>query len=396
MRLSSRIGRVSESQTLAMSQKSRELKETGVDVVDLTVGQPDFFTPDNVKAAAKKAIDDNYSFYSPVPGYKDLIKAVQKKFKDENGLDFAENQIVVSTGAKQCLANTMQVLFQEGDEVIIPTPYWVSYLDLARLCNATPVIIHGDPDNYYKISPEQLEKAITPKTHGFILNAPSNPSGSIYTKDELKALADVLAKYPEIAIISDEIYEHLTYDGQHSSIASFDNVKDQTIVLNGVSKAYAMTGWRIGYMGAPVEVAKAVRKLQSQTTSGTCSIAQRAALEALTGDQTIIAKNNEVLIKRRDLMVKSLKAIPGVKFNVPPATFYCFPDFSAYIGKSFNGKKLENSFDFCDYLLNEAHVACVAGGAFGVDECIRMSYVVGLDRIEEAFKRINKALANLK
>ncbi|MBR4324175.1 MAG: pyridoxal phosphate-dependent aminotransferase [Bacteroidales bacterium] len=396
MRLSSRIGRVSESQTLAMSQKSRELKETGVDVVDLTVGQPDFFTPDNVKAAAKKAIDDNYSFYSPVPGYKDLIKAVQKKFKDENGLDFAENQIVVSTGAKQCLANTMQVLFQEGDEVIIPTPYWVSYLDLARLCNATPVIINGDPDNYYKISPEQLEKAITPKTHGFILNAPSNPSGSIYTKDELKALADVLAKYPEIAIISDEIYEHLTYDGEHSSIASFDNVKNQTIVLNGVSKAYAMTGWRIGYMGAPVEVAKAVRKLQSQTTSGTCSIAQRAALEALTGDQTIIAKNNEVLKQRRDLMVKSLKAIPGVKFNVPPATFYCFPDFSAYIGKSFNGKKLANSFDFCDYLLNEAHVACVAGGAFGVDECIRMSYVVGLDRIEEAFKRINKALANLK
>ena len=396
MRLSSRIGRVSESQTLAMSQKSRELKETGVDVVDLTVGQPDFFTPDNVKAAAKKAIDDNYSFYSPVPGYKDLFKAVQKKFKDENGLDFAENQIVVSTGAKQCLANTMQVLFQEGDEVIIPTPYWVSYLDLARLCNATPVIINGDPDNYYKISPEQLEKAITPKTHGFILNAPSNPSGSIYTKDELKALADVLAKYPEIAIISDEIYEHLTYDGEHSSIASFDNVKNQTIVLNGVSKAYAMTGWRIGYMGAPVEVAKAVRKLQSQTTSGTCSIAQRAALEALTGDQTIIAKNNEVLKQRRDLMVKSLKAIPGVKFNVPPATFYCFPDFSAYIGKSFNGKKLANSFDFCDYLLNEAHVACVAGGAFGVDECIRMSYVVGLDRIEEAFKRINKALANLK
>ncbi|MBR2103760.1 MAG: pyridoxal phosphate-dependent aminotransferase [Bacteroidales bacterium] len=396
MRLSARIGRVSESQTLAMSQKSRELKETGVDVVDLTVGQPDFFTPDNVKAAAKKAIDDNYSFYSPVPGYKDLIKAVQKKFKDENGLDFTENQIVVSTGAKQCLAKTMQVLFQEGDEVIIPTPYWVSYLDLARLCNATPVIINGNPDNYYKISPEQLEKAITPKTHGFILNAPSNPSGSIYTKEELKALADVLAKYPEIAIISDEIYEHLTYDGEHCSIASFDNVKDQTIVLNGVSKAYAMTGWRIGYMGAPVEVAKAVRKLQSQTTSGTCSIAQRAALEALTGDQTIIAKNNEVLIKRRDLMVKSLKAIPGVKFNVPPATFYCFPDFSAYIGKSFNGKKLANSFDFCDYLLNEAHVACVAGGAFGVDECIRMSYVVGLDRIEEAFKRINKALANLK
>ncbi|MBO4772086.1 MAG: pyridoxal phosphate-dependent aminotransferase [Bacteroidales bacterium] len=396
MRLSARIGRVSESQTLAMSQKSRELKETGVDVVDLTVGQPDFFTPDNVKAAAKKAIDDNYSFYSPVPGYKDLIKAVQKKFKDENGLDFAENQIVVSTGAKQCLANTMQVLFQEGDEVIIPTPYWVSYLDLTRLCNATPVIINGDPDNYYKITPEQLEKAITPKTHGFILNAPSNPSGSIYTKDELKALADVLAKYPEIAILSDEIYEHLTYDGKHCSIASFDNVKDQTIVLNGVSKAYAMTGWRIGFMGAPADVAKAVRKLQSQTTSGTCSIAQRAALEALTGDQTIIAKNNEVLIKRRDLMVKSLKAIPGVKFNVPPATFYCFPDFSAYIGKSFNGKKLANSFDFCDYLLNEAHVACVAGGAFGVDECIRMSYVVGLDRIEEAFKRINKALANLK
>ena len=396
MRLSSRIGRVSESQTLAMSQKSRELKETGVDVVDLTVGQPDFFTPDNIKAAAKKAIDDNYSFYSPVPGYKDLIQAVQRKFKVENGLDFAENQIVVSTGAKQCLANTMQVLFQEGDEVIIPTPYWESYLDLARLCNATPVIINGNPDNYYKISPEQLEKAITPKTHGFILNAPSNPSGSIYTKDELKALADVLAKYPEIAIISDEIYEHLTYDGTHCSIASFDNVKNQTIVLNGVSKSYAMTGWRIGYMGAPVEVAKAVRKLQSQTTSGTCSIAQRAALEALTGDQTIIAKNNEVLIKRRDLMVKSLKAIPGVKFNVPPATFYCFPDFSAYIGKSFNGKVLANSFDFCDYLLNEAHVACVAGGAFGVDECIRMSYVVGLDRIEEAFKRINKALANLK
>ena len=396
MRLSSRINRVAESQTLAMSQKSNELKEQGIDVVNLTVGQPDFFTPDNVKAAAKKAIDDNYSFYSPVPGYKDLIKAIQGKFKRENNLEYAENQIVVSTGAKQCLANAMQCLFQEGDEVIIPTPYWVSYIELAHLCNATPVIIEGKPDNYYKITPEQLEKAITPKTHGFILNAPSNPSGSIYTKEELKALADVLAKYPEIAIISDEIYEHLNYVGQHESIAQFANVYGQTIVINGLSKAYAMTGWRLGYMAGPVEVAKACKKLQGQTTSGTCSITQRAAIEALNGDQSIIAKNNEVLVKRRDLMVKYLQEIPGVKLNVPPATFYTFPDFSYYYGKSYEGKKIEGSSDLCDFLLNVAHVATVAGSAFGVDACLRMSYVVDFERIDEAFKRINKALALLK
>lgn len=396
MRLSSRINRVAESQTLAMSQKSNELKEQGIDVVNLTVGQPDFFTPDNVKEAAKKAIDDNYSFYSPVPGYKDLIKAIQGKFKRENNLEYAENQIVVSTGAKQCLANAMQCLFQEGDEVIIPTPYWVSYIELAHLCNAKPVIIEGNPDNYYKITPEQLEKAITPKTHGFILNAPSNPSGSIYTKDELKALADVLAKYPEIAIISDEIYEHLNYVGKHESIAQFANVYNQTIVINGLSKAYAMTGWRLGYMAGPVEVAKACKKLQGQTTSGTCSITQRAAIEALNGDQSIIAKNNEVLVKRRDLMVKYLHEIPGVKLNVPPATFYTFPDFSAYYGKSYEGKVIKGSDELCDFLLNVAHVATVAGSAFGVDACIRMSYVVDFPRIDEAFKRINKALALLK
>ncbi|MBQ1884717.1 MAG: pyridoxal phosphate-dependent aminotransferase [Bacteroidales bacterium] len=396
MRLSSRINRVAESQTLAMSQKSNELKEQGIDVVNLTVGQPDFFTPDNVKEAAKKAIDENYSFYSPVPGYKDLIKAIQGKFKRENNLEYAENQIVVSTGAKQSLANAMQCLFQEGDEVIIPTPYWVSYIELAHLCNAKPVIIEGKPENYYKITPEQLEKAITPKTHGFILNAPSNPSGSIYTKDELKALADVLAKYPEIAIISDEIYEHLNYVGKHESIAQFANVYNQTIVINGLSKAYAMTGWRLGYMAGPVEVAKACKKLQGQTTSGTCSITQRAAIEALNGDQSIIAKNNEVLVKRRDLMVKYLHEIPGVKLNVPPATFYTFPDFSAYYGKSYNGKVIKGSDDLCDFLLNVAHVATVAGSAFGVDACIRMSYVVDFPRIDEAFKRINKALALLK
>ena len=396
MRLSSRINRVAESQTLAMSQKSNELKEKGIDVVNLTVGQPDFFTPDNVKAAAKKAIDDNYSFYSPVPGYKDLIQAIQGKFKRENNLEYAENQIVVSTGAKQCLANAMQCLFQEGDEVIIPTPYWVSYIELAHLCNAKPVIIEGKPDNYYKITPEQLEKAITPKTHGFILNAPSNPSGSIYTKDELKALADVLAKYPEIAIISDEIYEHLNYVGKHESIAQFANVYNQTIVINGLSKAYAMTGWRLGYMAGPVEVAKACKKLQGQTTSGTCSITQRAAIEALNGDQSIIAKNNEVLVKRRDLMVKYLNEIPGVKLNVPPATFYTFPDFSFYYGKSYNGNVIKGSSDLCEFLLNVAHVATVAGSAFGVDACIRMSYVVDFPRIDEAFKRINKALALLK
>ena len=396
MRLSSRINRVAESQTLAMSQKSNELKEQGIDVVNLTVGQPDFFTPDNVKEAAKKAIDENYSFYSPVPGYKDLIKAIQGKFKRENNLEYAENQIVVSTGAKQSLANAMQCLFQEGDEVIIPTPYWVSYIELAHLCNATPVIIEGKPENYYKITPEQLEKAITPKTHGFILNAPSNPSGSIYTKDELKALADVLAKYPEIAIISDEIYEHLNYVGKHESIAQFANVYNQTIVINGLSKAYAMTGWRLGYMAGPVEVAKACKKLQGQTTSGTCSITQRAAIEALNGDQSIIAKNNEVLVKRRDLMVKYLHEIPGVKLNVPPATFYTFPDFSAYYGKSYEGKVIKGSDELCDFLLNVAHVATVAGSAFGVDACIRMSYVVDFPRIDEAFKRINKALALLK
>ena len=396
MRLSSRINRVAESQTLAMSQKSAELKEQGIDVVNLTVGQPDFFTPDNVKEAAKKAIDENYSFYSPVPGYKDLIKAVQNKFKRENNLEYAENQNVVSTGAKQCLANVFQVLFEKGDEVIIPTPYWVSYIELAHLCNATPVIIEGKAENNYKITAEQLEKAITPKTHGFILNAPSNPSGSVYTKEELKALADVLKKYPEVAIISDEIYEHLNYIGKHQSIAQFPEVKDQTIVINGVSKAYAMTGWRIGYMASTVEIAKAVKKLQGQTTSGASSIAQRATIEALNGDQSIIKKNNEILIKRRDMMVEGLRNIPGVKLNTPPATFYCFPDFSAYIGKSYNGKKISNSFELADFLLNVAHVATVAGGAFGVDSCIRMSYVVGFDRIQEAFKRLNETLKKLQ
>lgn len=396
MKLASRINRVAVSQTLAMSQKSRELKEKGVDVVDLTVGQPDFFTPENVKAAAKKAVDDNYSFYSPVPGYKDLIQAVVKKFKTENNLDYAENQIVVSTGAKQSLANAMQCLFEQGDEIIIPTPYWVTYIELAHLCNATPVVINSSASTGYKITAEQLKAAITPKTKGFILNSPSNPSGSVYTKDELKALADVLAQYPEIAIISDEIYEHLNYESHHESIAQFENVKNQTIVINGLSKAYAMTGWRIGYLAAPAEVAAACRKLQGQTTSGTCSVAQRAALEALTGNQDCIKKNNEILKQRRDVMAENLKAIPNVKFNVPPATFYCFPDFSAYYGKKFNGKAINNSADFCDYLLNEAYVATVAGGAFGIDECIRMSYVVDIERIKEAFKRINKALENLK
>ncbi len=398
MRLSNRINRVGESQTLAMSQKSNELKAQGVDVINLTVGQPDFFTPDHVKDAAKKAIDNNCSFYTPVPGYKDLIQAIQAKFKRENNLEFAENQIVVSTGAKQSLANVMQCLLQEGDEVIIPAPYWVSYLDLANLCNAKSVVIQSTMEQGYKITPEQLEAAITPKTHCFILNSPSNPSGSYYTKEELKGLVDVLKKYPEIAIISDEIYEHLNYQGKHASIAEFPEVKDQTIVINGVSKAYAMTGWRIGYIGAPVEIAKACKKLQGQTTSGASSIAQKASVEALNNPVSaqVIASNNEILKQRRDLMAKNLKAIPGVKFNVPPATFYCFPDMSAYYGKSFNGKVINGSFDLCDYLLNEAHVATVAGAAFGIDECIRMSYVVDIKLIDEAFVRINKALSNLK
>lgn len=396
MRLSSRINRVAESQTLAMGQKSNELKEQGIDVINFTVGQPDYFTPDNIKRAAKKAIDDNFSFYSPVPGFKDVVKAVQAKFKRENNLDFAENQILVSTGGKQCLANVFQVLFQEGDEVIIPAPYWVSYIELAHLCNATPVVIEGKAENNYKITAEQLEAAITPKTHGFVLNAPSNPSGSIYTKEELKAMADVLAKYPEVAVISDEMYEHLTYDGKHETIGQFENIKNQAIIVNGISKAYAMTGWRIGYMGAPVEIAKACKKLQSQTTSGTCSIAQKAAVEALNGDQTSIEEHKKVLIKRRDAMVEGLRSIPGVKLNTPPATFYTFPDVSAYIGKSYNGKKINDSFELADFLLNVAHVATVAGAAFGIDSCIRLSYVVDVDRINEGISRIKKALAELK
>lgn len=398
MRLSQRIERVAESATLAMSQKSQELKEQGIDVINLTVGQPDFFTPDHIKAAAKKAVDDNFSFYSPVPGYKDLIKAVVAKFKNENGLDYAENQIVVSTGAKQSLANVMQVLLQEGDEVIIPAPYWVSYLELANLCNAKTVIINSDMQSGYKITPAQLEAAITPRTHAFILNSPSNPSGSVYTKDELKALADVLSKYPEIAIISDEIYEHLNYEGSHQSIAQFENVKNQTIVINGVSKAYAMTGWRIGYMAAPIEIAKACKKLQGQTTSGTCGIAQKASLAALISSESAqcIVDNNKILCQRRDLMAKHLHAINGVKFNVPPATFYCFPDFSQFYGKKYEGKTINGSSDMCEFLLSVAHVATVAGSAFGIDECIRMSYVVDFKLIDEAFARINKALSLLK
>jgi len=394
--VSERLASLSPSETLAMSQKSSELKAQGIDVINLSVGEPDFFTPEHIKQAAKKAIDDNFSFYSPVPGYADLRKAIVDKLKRENGLDYTADQIIVSGGAKQSVCNALLCIVGPGDEVIVPAPYWVSYVEMVKLAEGTNVIVSAGIEQDFKITAAQLESVITPKTKALILCSPSNPTGSVYSKDELKALADVLAKYPNVVVLADEIYEHINYVGKHESIAQFDNIKDRVVVINGVSKAYAMTGWRIGFIAAPLWIAKACNKLQGQYTSGASSIAQKAAVAAFNGDQSCVTEMREAFLRRRDLVVDLCKDIPGIKLNVPEGAFYLFPEVSSYYGKKAGEHVIKDSGDLAMYLLEEGHVATVGGAAFGAPECLRFSYATSDENLVEAIKRIKAALAALK
>ena len=394
-KLADRLNRLSVSATLAMSQKSQELKAQGVDVINMSVGEPDFNTPDNIKEVAKKAIDDNWSRYSPVPGYPSLRKAIVEKLKRENGLEFTEAQISVSNGAKQAVCNAIMALVNPGDEVIVPAPYWVSYPEMVKLADGTPVIVSAGIEQNFKITGAQLESVITPKTKMIILCSPSNPTGSVYTKEELKELADVLAKYPQIFVVADEIYEHINYVGKHESIAQFPEIRDRVIIVNGVSKAYAMTGWRIGYLAAADWIVKGCNKLQGQYTSGPCSVSQIASLEAYAGSQEAVETMRQAFERRRDLIVKLAKEIPGLEVNVPEGAFYLLPKCSSYYGKSYNGTTINNSDDLALYLLAEAHVATVGGDSFGAPECFRMSYATSDDNIVEAIRRIKEALAKL-
>jgi aspartate aminotransferase len=393
--ISRRVKALSVSQTLAMAQKSRELKEQGIDVISLSLGEPDFNTPDDIKEAAKKAIDDNYSFYPPVPGYGDLREAIASKFREENGLNYTPDQIVVSAGGKHTLINILISVVDPGEEVILLAPYWVSYLDQIIFAEGKPVIIQTTIEDDFKVTPAQLEAVITPRTRVLIFNSPSNPTGMVYTKDEMAALVRVLEKYPEILIISDEIYEHITFSGSHISLASFPSITDRVATVNGVSKGYAMTGWRIGYMGAPLWLAKACNKLQGQFTSGVCSIAQRAALAAVTSKSDSKEKMREAFVRRRDLICRLLGEIPGLKVRVPQGAFYVMPDISNFVGKSYNGRVMKNADDLTFFLLEEGRVAMVSGSAFGADNCIRISYATSDDRITEAVRRIREALAKL-
>ena len=386
---------LSVSQTLAMSAKSQELKEQGIDVISLSLGEPDFNTPDDIKEAAKKAIDDNYSFYPPVPGYGDLRKAISRKFLEENGLNYAPEQIIVSAGGKHSLINVVLSVVDPGEEVILLAPYWVSYLDHITFAEGKPVIIQTSIESDFKVTPAQLEEAITPKTRLLIFNSPSNPTGMVYTYDEMAALVRVLEKHPQIIIISDEIYEHITFSGKHISLATFSSITDRVVTVNGVSKGYAMTGWRIGYIGAPLWLAKACNKLQGQFTSGVCSIAQRAALAAVTSQSDSKERMREAFLRRRDLICRLLGEIPGLRVRVPQGAFYVMPDISNFLGKSYNGNVIQNADDLTFYLLAEARVAMVSGTAFGADNCIRISYATSDDRITEAVRRIKEALAKL-
>jgi aspartate aminotransferase len=394
--ISNRVNSLSPSATIAMNQKSRDLTAKGINVINLSVGEPDFFTPDHIKAAAKKAIDDNFSFYPPVAGFPDLKKAISEKFKKENNLDYSPEHVLVSCGAKHSLANALMSMIDKGDEVIIPAPFWVSYLELVKVCEGIPVVISAGFDNNFKITPEQLAAAITPKTKSLLLCSPSNPTGAVYSKAELRALADVLAKHPRIIVISDEIYEHINFIGGHETIAQFADMKDRTVVINGVSKAYAMTGWRIGYMGAPLWLIKACDKLQGQTTTGATTISQKAATAALTGDQSCVGEMNNAFKRRKNLVVKLVREIPHLKVYDPDGAFYVFPQVNAYFGKSINGKKISNSNDLCLYLLEEAHIATVPGDAFGDDNCIRISFATSDEKLVEAMHRMKEALIALK
>ena len=394
--ISQRIQSLSPSATLAMSQKSSELKAQGVDVINLSVGEPDFNTPEHIKDAAKKAIDDNFTFYTPVAGYMSLRKAIAAKMKNENGLEFAPEQIVVSGGAKQSLCNVILSTINPGDEVIIPTPAWVSYVEMVKLAEGITVEVPAGVEQDFKITPAQLEVAITPRTRMMLLCSPSNPTGSVYTRDELRALADVLAKYPEILVLSDEIYEHINFTGAFASISEFEAVRDRTIIVNGVSKAYAMTGWRIGFVAAPLWVAKAVTKLQGQYTSNPSSIAQKAAEAAYLGSQQCVEDMRQAFERRRNLVVSLLKQVPGLRINHPQGAFYIFPEVSAYFGKSHDGRTINDANDLAMFLLEVAHVATVSGDAFCAPGYIRLSYATSDDNIREAVRRIADALALLK
>lgn len=394
--LSNRLNRLAPSATLAMSQKSSEMKAQGVDVINMSVGEPDFNTPDHIKEAAKKAIDENYSRYSPVPGYPDLRKAIVAKLKNENGLEYSINEILVSNGAKQSVCNTVMALCNDGDEVIIPAPYWVSYPQMAKLAGAEPVIVNAGFEQNFKMTPEQLEAAITPKTRMLILCSPSNPTGSVYSQEELDALAKVILSHEELYVLADEIYEHINYVGKHASIAKAEGMRERTIIVNGVSKAYAMTGWRIGYIAAPEWIVKGCNKLQGQYTSGPCSVSQKAAEAAYTMDQTCVETMRQAFQRRRDLIVELAKDIPGLEVNVPEGAFYLFPKCSSFYGKACGDKVINNSTDLAMFLLEEGHVATVGGDAFGDPECFRMSYATSDDNIREAMKRIKETLAKLK
>ena len=395
-KLSDRLNRLAPSATLAMSQKSSEMKAQGIDVINMSVGEPDFNTPDHIKEAGKKAIDDNYSKYSPVPGYPALRKAIATKLKEENQLDYAMSEILVGTGGKQGVCNTVLALVNPGDDVIIPAPYWVSYPQMVKLAGGNPVSILAGFEQDFKITPEQLEAAITPATKMIILCSPSNPTGSVYSQDELDALAKVVLSHEDLFVLSDEIYEHINYIGKHASIASYPGMKERTIICNGVSKAYAMTGWRLGWVAAPEWIVKGINKLQGQYTSGTCDISQIAAISAYESSQECVVEMREAFERRRDLIVSLAKEIPGLEVNVPQGAFYLFPKCSSFFGKRDGTKVINNSTDFAMYLLEEGRVATVAGDALGDPDCFRMSYATSDDNIREAMRRIKEVTGRLK
>lgn len=395
MTLSERLNRLSPSATLAMSQKSSEMKAQGIDVINMSVGEPDFNTPDHIKAAAIKAVEENWSRYSPVPGYPSLKQAIVEKLRNENGLEYKPSQIVCSNGAKQSVCNSIMAIVNAGDEVIIPAPYWVSYPQMVLLAEGTPVIVEAPIEQDFKITPQQLEAAITPKTRALILCSPSNPTGSVYSKEELEALKDVLLRHERVIVIADEIYEHINYIGKHASIASFDDIKDRVIVVNGVSKAYAMTGWRIGFIAAPEWIAKGCNKLQGQYTSGPCSVSQKAAEAAFAGPQECVETMRQAFERRKNLIVRLAKDIPGLEVNDPEGAFYLFPKCSSFFGKSYNGTTINTSTDLAMFILEKGHVATVAGDAFGSPECFRMSYATSDENIIEAMRRIKETLALL-
>lgn len=394
--LSERLNRLAPSATLAMSQKSSEMKAQGIDVINLSVGEPDFNTPEHIKAAAIKAVEENWSRYSPVPGYPELRKAIVNKLKNENGLDYEPSQILCSNGAKQSVCNAIMALVNSGDEVIIPAPYWVSYPQMVLLAEGTPVFVEASIEQDFKITPEQLEAAITPKTRAIILCSPSNPTGSVYSREELEGLKDVLMKHERVIVIADEIYEHINYMGKHASMAEFADIKDRVVVINGVSKAYAMTGWRIGFIAAPEWIVKGCNKLQGQYTSGPCSVSQKAAEAAFASDQQCVEDMRLAFERRKDLIVKLAKEIPGLEVNDPQGAFYLFPKCSSFFGKEYEGNVIRTSTDLALYLLEKAHVATVAGDAFGSPECFRMSYATSDENIVEAMRRIKESLALLK